>query len=114
MAENCLESESSDGGPEGCTVERSDLGGMSLGVAVPAAVASRTGANVLDLDPLWGVVDVDTLDQIWGPEGSSQWDDRTRVSFPYMGYEVTVTPEVLHLEPIAVDRDAGGDPSASG
>lgn len=95
-------------------MKRSDLDGMSLGVAIPAAIASRSDANVLELDPLWGVVDVDALDAIWGPLDASRWDARTCVTFPYMGYEVSVTPEELHLAPLADGRDDGGEPHERG
>lgn len=108
MAQNRLGADGSDGASEGWTVTRSDLDGMSLGVAVPAAVAARTDANVLEVDPLWDVVDVDALDELWARE-DGKWDDGTRVTFPYMGYEVSVTPGELHLEPPARGDVAGTD-----
>lgn len=112
MAENYHDPGSGDDGRDGCTIERSDVGDTSLGVAVPAAIASRTDADVLDLEPLWSVADVDALDGIWGLTGSSLWDDSTCVSFPYMGHQVSVTPREVHLEPLA-DHD-GDDESLTG
>lgn len=108
--------DSGDRGRDRCTVIRSDLDGMSLGVAIPVAVVSGSDANVFDLDPLSDVVDVDALDAIWGPldasqgAGSldaSQGNPRTRVTFTYMGYEVTVTPVELHLAPLDDGRGDG-------
>lgn len=113
MAENGLESVVGDGDRDRCTVKRSDLDGMTLGVAVPATVAAKTGANVLDLDPLAGVVDVDALDDVWEPVETSQWDPGTRVTFPYMGYEVSVTPEEFHLVPLEDGSVDGGGTNAS-
>lgn len=113
MAENCLESDSDCDGGGRCSVKRSDLDGMSPCVAIPAAVASRSGANVLDLDQLTGVVDVDALDEMWEDGGASQWDRDVRLTFPYMGYEVTVTPDEFHLVPNAAGDD-GGERDARG
>jgi hypothetical protein len=95
---------------EGITVRRADLAGLSLGVVVPAAVASRRDANVVDMEPLWGTVDVDALDELWGLKESGCWSAGTRVTFRYMGYEVSVTPEVLHMEPIADEAGARTGP----
>lgn len=71
---------------------------MSLGVAVAGAVASRTGANVLELDPLSEAVDVDALEALW--RGGDGWQSDARVTFRYMDHRVTVTTERLHLEPL--------------
>lgn len=103
MAQDRLETDTDPGPTDECTVERSELDGMSLGVAVPAAVASRTDANVVELDPVCEVVDVDALDDIWGLADGGKWVDGTRITFPYMGYEVSVTPGELHLEPLGCD-----------
>lgn len=100
-----------DSGPDGAvqqgyTVKRADLEEMSLGVAVPGAVASRTDRNVLELDPLSDVIDVDALDELWGASGSSPRHAVTCVTFHYMGHEVSVTGEELRLVPLA--SDCGG------
>lgn len=122
MGENCLETDPDGDGGGRCSVKRSDLDGMSPCVAVSAAVASRSDANVLDLDPLSGVVDVDALEQLWGPEESSQWHPDAVVTFPYMDYEVSVTSDELRLVPIESgddvvpieSGDVGGEPLERG
>lgn len=52
--------------------------------AVVATVADRAGADPIDLPPLYDAIDPDALDAIFrdGRPG--------RVSFEYVGYEVTV------------------------
>lgn len=101
MSENATES---DGGHlEAFTVSRADLEGMCLGVAVPGAVAARNHTDVLALDPLSDVVDVDALETLWGPRGTSGGHGVTRVTFQYMNYEVTVTRDRLRLEPFEAD-----------
>ena len=52
--------------------------------AVVATVADRTGADPIDLPPLYDAIDPDALDAIFrdGRPG--------RVSFEYAGYEMTV------------------------
>lgn len=109
MATNRIETDSD----EGWTVTRSDLDEMSLGVAVPAVIASRTDTNVLDLDPLSTAVDVDAIDGLWGFTDSNQWSAGTCVTFHYMGYEVSVIPGKLHLAPFDDDDDNDGDPTRS-
>lgn len=83
------------------TVSRDALEGMALGVAISGAVASRTGENVLDLDPLAEVVDVDALEALWRGDRDVGWTSDARVTFRYMDHEVTVTGERLRLVPLA-------------
>lgn len=62
-------------------------GDTSLSIAVVEAVASVTGRDPLEIEPLNKYVDPDALDAIFGSDGRSP---RGRISFPLEDHLVVV------------------------
>lgn len=63
--------------------------------AVVTAVAEAADESVLTMPPLAEVIDPDALNGLLGRERDAE--SGIRVSFPYRGYEVVVTPGHVQL-----------------
>lgn len=65
--------------------------------AVVRAVASLTNASIVDLDPLYEVIDPEHLDALFGgAHGGTAGTDRS-VTFVFHGCRVTVTRDTVHV-----------------
>lgn len=71
--------------------------------AVVRAVASLTDTRVLDLDPLYDMIDIDHLNGLFGESGESELLADSSVTFQFNGCEVTVTPDIVYV------RESAGD-----
>jgi hypothetical protein len=65
----------------------------SAATAVAEAVATATGRDQTDLDPLQYTVDADALDRLFDDAGA----DELVVSFTYEGVQVRVTQNVVEV-----------------
>lgn len=59
--------------------------------AVVSAVADVADEDPLDVQPIYGAVDPDALDEILAPSGPGRPPTERSVSFEYRGYDVVVT-----------------------
>jgi HSP20 family molecular chaperone IbpA len=59
-------------------------------------IANREGVDPTELEPLYDVIDLETLDRLTGETAGT--DSDVQIGFTYRGYEVTVTGEgVIHI-----------------
>lgn len=72
--------------------------------AVVRAVASVTNTPVLDLDPLYDVVDPDHLDGVCSRTGQHSAMTASSISFLFNGCEVTVEDDVVCVREELKDR----------
>lgn len=73
--------------------------------AVVRAVASLTDTRVLDLDPLYDVIDTDHLNGLFDDSGDSRLLADSSVTFQFQGCTVTVTQDTVYV------RECTGDAS---
>lgn len=71
--------------------------------AVVRAVASLTGTPILDLEPLYEVIDPDHLDGLFGQSRGAEYLQNSSVSFSYNECTVIVTPDAVHVAVSASD-----------
>lgn len=72
--------------------------GEQPSVAVVRAVASLTDTPVLDLDPLYDVVDPAHLDGLADAADGRSALTESSVTFRFNGCEVTVTQDTVHVQ----------------
>lgn len=69
-----------------------------LSEAVVDAVADAADADPIDLPPLYGVVDPDALDGLFGPILGDGLPSGGRIEFSYAGYDVAVEGDRILLD----------------
>lgn len=57
---------------------------------VVQSVAALEGSSPIELDPLYTVIDPDSLDQLFAPTVGGQHLGDGKITFHYQGYEVTL------------------------
>jgi hypothetical protein len=73
----------------------------AVSTAIVREVARREGVPAVDLDSIYTVIDPDALEELFSPRYDGQPRPDGRVTFPYCGYEVTVTSDrTIHVEPL--------------
>ena len=77
-------------------IEYSIDAGEAPSASVVRAVASLTNVPVLDLDPLYDVVDPAHLDGLFGGRGDGAMAERS-ITFVFDGCRVTVTQDVIRV-----------------
>lgn len=65
--------------------------------AVVLAVASLTDTKIIDLDPLYNVIDTDHLDGLFDDSGDTQLLADSSATFPFNGCTVTVTQDTVYV-----------------
>lgn len=73
--------------------------------AVVRATAAHTGRSVIDLDPLFDVVDPDHLDGLYDDQGRERGLGERSVTFTFNGCRVSVTGEAVVVR--STDRTTG-------
>ncbi|WP_255191839.1 HalOD1 output domain-containing protein [Natronobeatus ordinarius] len=92
--------------PDSSIVYENDEG-VRPSEAVVRAVASVTNTAVLDLDPLYDVIDPDHLDGICNRTDHSNAREERSITFRFNGCLVTVNQQTVHVQ-TAVDRATDG------
>lgn len=67
--------------------------------AIVSAVATVTGKEILDLDPLYQIIDPDHLNSLY--ETISSRGGTAEIAFEFNNCQVTVTHEKIHVREIA-------------
>lgn len=62
----------------------------SVAESVVTAVSALTGTDPMELEPLYDVVDVDALDDLFAPKANGSPRSGGTISFTYCGCRVTV------------------------
>lgn len=72
--------------------------GDSISMAAVSLVAAIEDISTADLDPLYGSVDPEALDSL---HESLESAGGGHVTFPYAGYELTISPGALSARPLS-------------
>ena len=77
-------------------------------VTLVSAVADCTGRDVLDLDPLYEVVEPEAVEQLFKPRhGDQMRGDRGHIRLTYAGCDVFVTNSEITVRPIEAVENIG-------
>lgn len=79
---------------------------VAVSERVVSAVATTSGTDPMDLEPLYDAIDPDSLDALYERDGHGRAGSPERVEFTYSGCEIAVTGDGS----VTVSEVAPGEP----